>query len=187
MDIDHAEITRLTEEYGGQWGISHTRRLLELISLIGEGMDYNEEALWIAAHLHDWGAYAPWAVKEVEHALRSSQVAEDYLTERSCPVELKALVLECIEFHHSGGEQISLEATLLREADILDFLGVVGVLRDFSKNARDLRKAYTISQGRRNSLPGRLSLAKAKVLAEERIHEMDELFSRFETGSFGFF
>ena len=53
MDIDRNEIARLTEEYGGQWGINHTRRLLELISIIGEGMEYNGEAVWMAAHLHD--------------------------------------------------------------------------------------------------------------------------------------
>ena len=100
---------------------------------------------------------------------------------------MKTLVLECIEFHHTGGDRSSLEATLLREADILDFLGVVGVLRDFSKNARDLRKAFTITQGRRNSLPGLLRLEKAKVMAEQRIREMDELFDRFEASSFGYF
>jgi uncharacterized protein len=187
MVIDQNEITQLTVEYGGQWGINHTRRLLELISIIGEGMEYNKEAIWIAAHFHDWGAYAPWAEKGVEHALRSRQVADDFLTQRSCPAKLKARVLECIEFHHTTGESISLEATLLREADMLDFLGVVGVMRDFSKNARDLRKALAISQGRRNSLPGLLSLEKAKVLAGDRIQEMDELYSRFEAGSFGFF
>jgi hypothetical protein len=27
--INREEIIRLTEEYGGQWGINHTRRLLE--------------------------------------------------------------------------------------------------------------------------------------------------------------
>ncbi len=35
--INKDEIARLTEEYGGQWGINHTRRLLRLISMIGEG------------------------------------------------------------------------------------------------------------------------------------------------------
>ena len=65
------------------WGINHTRRLLELISIISEGMDYNGEAVWMAAHLHDWGAYSPWAEKEVEHALRSRQVADDFLTQRT--------------------------------------------------------------------------------------------------------
>jgi uncharacterized protein len=187
MAIDHAEITRLTEEYGGQWGINHTRRLLELVSLIGEGLSYDGEALWIAAHLHDWGAYSPWAEEGVDHALRSRQVAEDFLARRACPEQLEALVLECIEFHHTGGEQRSLEAILLREADILDFLGVVGVLRDFSKNARDLRKACTISRGRRDSLPGLLSLEKAKAIAVQRLQLMDEMLARFEVDSFGYY
>ncbi len=30
MNIDKGEIARLTEEYGGEWGINHTRRLLQL-------------------------------------------------------------------------------------------------------------------------------------------------------------
>ena len=185
MSIDHTEITRLTEEYGDQWGINHTRRLLELVSLVGEGLSYDGEAVWIAAHLHDWGAYSPWAEKGVDHALRSRQVAEDFLARRGCPEQLKAVVLECIEFHHTGGEQRSLEAVLLHDADILDFLGVVGVLRDFSKNARDLRKACTISRGRRGSLPGLLSLKRAKAIAQQRIQEMDEMLARFEADSFG--
>jgi hypothetical protein len=39
------EIVRLTEEYGGQWGINHTRRLLQLIAIIGKGLQYDDETL----------------------------------------------------------------------------------------------------------------------------------------------
>jgi uncharacterized protein len=187
MAIDHDEIARQTEEYGGQWGLNHTRRLLALVSIIGEGLTYNSEAVWIAVHLHDWGAYPAWAEKDVDHAVRSRQVADVFLTQNGCHAELKALVLECIEFHHAGGDPLSLEAILLREADILDFLGVVGVLRDFSKNARDLRKAFSITQGRWKRLPGLLSLPKAKEMAERRVAEMEELLGRFEADTFGYF
>jgi uncharacterized protein len=187
MEIDHNEIARLTEEYGGQWGINHTRRLLELISIIGAGLDYNHEALWIAAHLHDWGAYSPWAQKDIDHALRSRQVAEEYLSKKDCPPKLTELILECIELHHTAGDQRSLESLLLRDADILDFLGPVGVLRDVSKNTRDLRKAYQITKQRRENLPGLLCLEKAKELAEQRLAEMDHLLERFVADSFGFF
>ena len=45
MKIDHDELARLTEEYGGHWGINHTRRLLQLISIIGEGRSYDADAL----------------------------------------------------------------------------------------------------------------------------------------------
>jgi uncharacterized protein len=187
MQIDRDEIQRLTEERGGVWGINHTRRLLQLVEQIGQGLDYNQEAIWIAAHLHDWGAYAPWAQKGVDHVVRSGQVAEEYLTAHNCPPDLKALILECIALHHKAGSDRSPEATLLRDADGLDFLGVVGVLRDFSKNPRDLRAAYEQVKKRRLAVPPMLYLDRARTMAEKRIHEMDALLKQFEAGSFGFF
>ncbi|HSD84505.1 MAG TPA: HD domain-containing protein [Anaerolineae bacterium] len=187
MNIDQAEIARLTEEYGGAWGINHTRRLLQLIETIGEGLAFNSEALWLAAHLHDWGGYAPWAQKGIDHALRSRQVAEAFLKDRGCPDELKALVLECIELHHAGGSDRSLESILLRDADALDFLGVVGVLRDFSKNPRDLRQAYEETKRRRTQLPDLIHLEKARAIASVRVKQMDKLLAQFEAESFGCF
>jgi hypothetical protein len=161
--------------------------LLKLIGQIGAGLTYNHEALWIAAHMHDWGAYAPWAQKGVDHVLRSGQVVDEYLTAHDCAAELKALILECIALHHTAGPNRSLEAVLLRDADGLDFLGVVGVLRDFSKNPRDLRAAYEQVKKRRLTVPPMLQLATAKAIAEKRIREMDALLQQWDADSFGCF
>jgi hypothetical protein len=147
--IDKDEIVRLTEEYGGEWAINHTRRLLHLVSLIGKGQEYNADAVWLAAHLHDWGGYAKWARPGVSHATRSRQVAEAFLAEKGYSKDLIELVLECIELHHTGDPDKSMEAILLSDADALDFLGVVGILRDFSKNPRDLKKGYETTKKRR--------------------------------------
>ena len=62
-----------------------------------------------------------------------------------------------------------------------------GVLRDFSKNARDLRQAYDISRKRRSKLPGLLCLAKSKEIAVQRLADMDKVFAQFEADSFGCF
>jgi uncharacterized protein len=185
--IDRLEIARLTETYGGAWGINHTRRLLHLVELIGREQAYDEEIVWLAAHLHDWGAYSHWAQEGVDHAVRSTQVAETFLAELGYPADRARRVLECIATHHSCGPDRGLEAVLLSDADILDFLGVVGVLRDFSKNARDLRKAYGIVHGRRDRLPAMLCLASSRELAASRLQQMDELLARFEADSFGCF
>ncbi len=187
MNIDHDELIHLTEEYGGPWGINHTRRLLKLISLIGEGLSYNADALWVAAHLHDWGAYSIWAQPGVDHALRSRQVAETFLAERDYSPDEAKLILDCVEFHHADNAARCLEVQLLSDADALDFLGVVGVLRDVSKNAKDLRQAYDISHKRRAKLPGMLCLAKAKEIAAQRLADMDDLFVKFEADTFGCF
>ncbi len=187
MKFGKEEITRLTEEYGGTWGINHTRRLLQLAAMLGEGLEYDTEALWLAAHLHDWGAYKPWTQEGVDHAVRSTQVAGDFLRERGFPEMLIALVTECIALHHTAGSERSLESILLRDADALDFLGVVGILRDFSKNPKDLRKAYEVTRQRRARLPGMLVLPAAQAIAAERVKEMDDFLAKFEMESFGCF
>jgi uncharacterized protein len=187
MDIDKDEIVRLTEEYGGEWGINHTRRILHLISLIGEGKDYDREAVWLAAHLHDWGGYSKWAKPGTDHAIRSAEVAGGFLRERGCPEAEIELIVECIRLHHTGDPDRSLEAILLSDADGLDFLGVVGVLRDFSKATRDLRGGYNAAKQRRERVPRQLCLEESRKLAATRVAEMDELLAAFERGAFGYF
>jgi uncharacterized protein len=187
MQFDKAEIIRLTQEYGGGWGLQHTNRLLHLTADLGEGMTYDAEALWVAAHLHDWGAYSAWAVKDVDHCLRSGQVADTFLSERGFPEARKGLILECIALHHSPGSDRSLESILLRDADALDFLGVVGVLRNFSINPRDLRRAFEETKRRREKMIGVISLDKSKEIAAARLKQMDELLAQFEAETFGCF
>jgi uncharacterized protein len=187
MNIDRDEMARLTEEYGGQWGINHTRRLLRLIELIGTGRTYNTDALWVAAHLHDWGGYAPWKQAGVDHAARSREIAGPFLQERGYPADFIDLVLECIAYHHTCTPDRSLEAILLSDADALDFLGAVGVLRLFSKNALDLRGAYSAVKKRRAMLPDAIILDTSKTIAAERIKHMDDLLAAFEAETFGCF
>ena len=173
------EIARLTEEYGGQWGINHTRRLARTDHpSSARGWIYNSEAVWIAAHLHDWGAYAPWAEKEVEHALRSRQVADDFLTERNCPAELKALVLECIEFHHAGGEQSQPGSDLVARSGYPGFSGgnreYYGTFRRMPAICARLIKSRKAGG---TACRGCCAWRRRKRWQKQRLREMDELLS----------
>ena len=187
MLFDKGEIIRLTEEYGGAWGLNHACRLLSLISIIDIDQQYDREAVWLAAHLHDWGAYPPFVKRDFDHALRSRQVAEQFLADYDLDPGFVALVLECIAFHHCADSNCSIEAILLADADALDFLGPVGVLRDFSKNPKNLRLAYEITCRRRGTIPTQLRLEKSKEFASELLRRMDLLLSWFEENSFGHF
>ena len=97
------------------------------------------------------------------------------------------VILESIELHHTAGSDRSIESVLLRDADALDFLGVVGICRDFSKNPLDLRKALQAARQRQEKLPAMLSLEKARAIANERVEEMDRFLSKFEEDSFGLY
>lgn len=187
MTYDKNEISRLTMEFGGEWGINHTRRLLELINYIGAEQNYNNEVVWVAAHLHDWGAYPRWTQVNVDHAIRSAQVAEEFLSEHEIPAAEINHIVECIRLHHVCGPHRSIESILLSDADILDFLGVVGILRDFSKNPKELRKAYEITLSRKDKLPGLLVLEKSKEIAAKRIEEMNKVMTWFDQDTFSHF
>jgi hypothetical protein len=119
--------------------------------------------------------------------VRSRQVAEQYLLGEGCPPNRIGRVLECIEFHHAGGEGRSLESVIFSDADALDFLGVIGMLRDFSKNPRALRLAHDVSRARMEKLPALITLEPSRRLMKARLARMERLFADLQNETGGNF
>jgi hypothetical protein len=198
MSVDRGRIVRLTEEYGGEWAIQHAERLLRLIEIIGEGLSYNQEAMWIAAHMHDWGTLPKFHRKGQLHAQCSCRVAGEYLRKWKCPQELMDLVLEAIEFHHGGADDRSIEAQLLRDADALDGIGVIGLLREMAQIPTEGDGPYPLPVGagmsgacdrarmRLENNPAVLRLPKSRELARQRVASMQCALEALERESFGF-
>ncbi len=181
------EIVELTSEYGGAWAVNHSRRIIHMVSVLAEGRPYNEEVIWMAAYLHDWGAYTKFALAGVEHFLRSKEVAQAFLDEHEYPEDLADGILECVEFHHGGAPHRRFESILFTDADALDLLGVVGTLRIFSMMPRDLRGAYERVQSWRDMSIAALRLEKSRTLAARRVAETDLMLRTFEEETFGLF
>lgn len=185
--LNHSDIIKLTEDYGGGWAIEHSRRLLHTISIIGEGMTCDSEILFLAAYLHDWGGYAKWAVAGVDHHLRSKEVAAQFLRENGYPEKQTERILECIEFHHGGPANRSIESRLFTDADALDLLGVVGTLRVFAMNHRNIKQGYEAVKRWRDMSVAAISLEPSKKIAEKRLHETNDLLRQFEEETYGMF
>ena len=141
----------------------------------------------------------PRLAKEgVAHTRRSCELAGVYLRKAKCPKAILDAVLEAIEFHHGGADQRCVEAVLLRDADALDGMGAIGVLREFAMVPTEASGGYSIPVGwglggalerarmRLENNPGMLRLPKSKALARQRAREMREIFEAFERESFGF-
>ena len=184
-----AEIEKLTQEYGDDWAVAHVHRLLELIDQIGAGLEYDRQAILWAVYLHDWGAFPKFSQPNCEHALRSKQIAEaEILPQVDLPSDVKAKIIEAIELHDYRDKRPvqSAEALLLREADFLDFLGVVGIAREFAKGPKDLQKSYLQILKRRDVIKDRFTIPQARLIAEERLARMDEFFQALLEESFGY-
>lgn len=173
MNLD--DIIQMTFGVGESWSVTHAQRLLKLSADIGKGMAYDAHVLALAAYLHDWGAFPRYLEKGVEHALRSRQVVEvEILPFLDLSQSAKVTLLEAIELHDYRDERTpqSVEALLLREADMLEFLGMIGMAREFARGPKDVAVCFHRILDRRAGIEGRFTLTRAQEIAETRLARM---------------
>ncbi len=101
-----------------------------------------------------------------------------------------AQVVEAIRTHQPHLTPATLEGTILRDADILEQLGAVGILRVAAKIGRDTRyptftdAAATLRKSLAD-LPGKLHLETAKMLARPRIALLEAFLQELEQEAHG--
>jgi len=182
------DIIQMTLEMGEEWAVSHAERLLELIQQIGADIPHDFKIMELAAYLHDWGAYPAYIQRGVEHAVRSRQVVEtEILPCLNLSSKQKNTLLETIELHDYRDMRPtkSNEALLLREADMLEFLGMIGMARDFARGPRNIEACYKRIVDRRYGIQGRFTIPRAKEIAQVRLERMETSLQWLLEESFG--
>jgi HD superfamily phosphodiesterase len=107
----------------------HVLRVLRRCIRLGEKLDADMEVLVAAVYLHDLGRHY---VADKVHGALSAQKAEPVLERISFPQGKRDAVLHTIRVHDvaaSPEDRTTLESKILYDADKIDTLGVVGVLR----------------------------------------------------------
>jgi hypothetical protein len=138
--------------------------------------------------MHDWGAFPRYIQKGVEHAVRSRQVVEaEILPRLDLTPAQREILLETIELHDYRDMRPtkSNEALLLREADMLEFLGMIGMARDLARGPRDLQACYRRILDRRYGIQGRFTLPCAQEIARVRLERMETSLQWLLEESFG--
>jgi uncharacterized protein len=162
------------------WGLAHSERNYHTaLRLAGaEQWVVDRDALFAAAFLHDVGGLAEFEHAGVDHAVRSVEVAEPLLRELGFPMERFPLVRAIILGHvYYGPPPTEREALAFRDADLLDFLGAIGVARLASATAElghnpTLGTAFDAAEKMAGELPPKLSTASARDEAKARVAEM---------------
>jgi HD superfamily phosphodiesterase len=182
------DIIRMTVRDGEGWAAAHAKRLIELAKRIGVGIHYDSHVVELVAYLHDWGAFPKSIQPGVDHALRSRQVVEEEILPRlDLTAGQKDALLEAIELHDYRDPRStrSNEALLLREADMLDFLGMIGMAREFSWGPKNLQACYRRILSRRDGIQNRFTLPRAKEIARVRLERMEQCLQWLEEESLG--
>lgn len=160
--------------------LGHQPRLYALTRLVGRGHAYDDDVVFAAVWLHDLGVFEghrpedPRLLSGWDHTGYAMRHAPAALARAGFPAEKVASVVEAIRTHQPQDEPGTIEGIILRDADILEQLGSIGILRVAAKVGRDTRyRIFTdaVATLRRSlqELPDRLRLESAKALAEPRI------------------
>jgi uncharacterized protein len=169
----------------------HQPRLYALTRQTGVGQVYDDDVVFAAAWLHDLGVFAGHRPEDLAALARWDNVA--YAVERApsvlqaCgfPAEKVSAVLEAIRTHQASAHPATREAIILRDADILEQLGAIGILRTVCKVGRDTRfrtftDAVAALRHALRTLPAEIRLETTRALARPRIEVLQAFLEGVE-------
>jgi uncharacterized protein len=170
----------------------HMPRLYALASTLGGGMEYDDDVLFAAAWMHDLGVFLghrpqdPENLAQWDHVPYTVSRVRELLPPWGFPTAKLDAVVEAIQTHQAKDDPVRIEAILLRDADILEQLGVVGLLRAVAKIGRDSRyptfsSVLPVLRAAAETLPRKLRLDAARILAEPRVEILQRTISCLES------
>jgi uncharacterized protein len=164
---------------------SHQVRLYALTKEVGAGQTYDDDVVFAAAWLHDLGVFIGHRPEDLAALAKWDMIA--YAVERvpallrqfNFPADKIPAVIEVIRTHQPQFQPATIEGIIVRDADILEQLGAVGILRTVSKIGRDTRfqifpDALRVLQKNVNTLFDQLRLDTSRKLAEPRLQVLKE-------------
>ncbi len=166
---------------------SHQPRLYRLARELAVELPGDDDVLFAAAWLHDLGVFVghrpedPEALARWDNVASAMHSAPEVLTPLGFPLAKIPAVVEAIRAHLVSSTPTTPEGIVLRDADILEQLGAVGILRTVSKVGRDTRfptfaEVLQVLGRNLETLPGQLRLARARALAEPRVRTLRQFF-----------
>jgi uncharacterized protein len=175
---------------------SHQERLYALAVDLPEGKPFDDDVVFAAAWMHDLGVFIghrpedPQALARWDHLAYVLEQAPSILVGTGFPTDKIPAVLEAIRTHMPGSEPTTFEGTLVRDADILEQIGAVGILRTVSKVGRDTRfvrfsDALRVLHRNLEELPAKLRLESARHRAKSRVEALRDFLDAAakETGA----
>lgn len=164
-------------------GYEHSYRVYQLARKIGEEMDYDDEVLHAACFLHD-------IQMSTGHPESSAEKARAILGETGfTPGKIEA-VYQAIAHHMptaerlEAGKRLSVEGKLLHDANLLETLGAVGLIRlsigSFLWHHLKTMDEVIDLMKRWRGYASELHFPKSRELATKKIEFLDQAISCFE-------
>jgi uncharacterized protein len=147
------------------------------------------DILYAATYLHDLGAFPPYQQPKIDHAVRSVEICPEILEKVHGPIAKIHQIQQVIRYHMFStslpeltGEKFPSEVWVFRDADILEFLGFIGISRLLAVAGLDdwvptKESASALIHKFQHDLPPLLHFNSAQRLGQVRIQEIDRYFT----------
>jgi uncharacterized protein len=169
--------------------------LYALTKQIGAGQSYDDDIVFAAVWLHDLGVFTghrpedPGVLAQWNHVPYTMERAREILREHGFPEAKIPAVVEAIRTHQPGFQPETIEGIIVRDADILEQLGAIAVLRTVCKVGRDTRfalftEAVNSLRHSLNTLPDQIRLENTKKLAKPKIEALRAFLKAVDAESY---
>jgi uncharacterized protein len=191
MDWRESVIAYIRAEAQPEDKFGHMPRLYALARKLGQGMEFDDDVVFAAAWMHDIGVFLGHRPRDPEELARWDHVpytidrTRELLPSWGFPAQKLDAVAEVIRTHQPKDSPVLIEAVLLRDADILEQMGAVGLLRAAAKVGRDTRfctfsSLLPVLRRAAEHLPRQLHLSQSRGLAAQRANLTRAILSAIE-------
>lgn len=163
------------------WGFSHSARDYQLAKELAteDGVTIDDDVLFAAAWLHDVAAFAPFRKPGVDHQDQAANLVESMLADTGFPMGKIEAVRGAIRTHMTGRDPIGPEAIYLHDADALDWLGAIGVAREFGRidaagGSPTGPEAVEALEESLKQVPKRIVSKAGKARVPQRVRELEQ-------------
>ena len=175
------------------WGFSHSVRDYDLAKSLArqDKVELDDDVLFAAAYLHDIAMFSDWQKPGVDHADQAAAIVDTVLTGIGFASKKIDTVRLAIKTHMFNREPAGPESVYLHDADALDWLGAIGIVRTFSMidangGQPDARKMVGVLEDYIENVPTHVMSPSGKVLAIERNAEAERYLTQLNSESANF-
>lgn len=178
-------MVRVGELLHPAWGPEHLRRLYGDCTRIveREGLQVDDDVMFAVAWLHDIGTFGEYSCEGHSPPACAAMGAEQILPQTGFPAEKIDTVARIVREHSfEGDDRDTVEAKVVRDADMLEFMGAIGIVRLLSISGMeewvpDPRTAISLAIQFNEDLPDKLFYAASRRMAEDRVVEAMEFIA----------
>lgn len=162
------------------WGYSHAVRdyMLGRQLAARDKVSLDDDVMFAAAYLHDMAAFPPWEKQGIDHSDGAVEIVNTILEKTGFPMDKLEAVRGAILTHMYDRNPVGPEALYLHDADALDWLGAIGVVRiialvDPKGGTPTAPQLIPMIEDNLAKVPGRVLSAAGRTIAVERKSEME--------------